>query len=208
MTNVRSTTNKSTSNTLTYLKATFTSPELHPKAKAMKQFYLAIGESIKLVTSTIKNTESDLAFKKAANIFSHLILSCKDIETEDPNKAAALMQNWIKEMKEIGTQGVMDVQGEASRMFAQQYIGLLQQLINKEFWPVPTTPRLFCGLFGPSFATVYPINFENGNKERYEKTIKILLKRIDDFDQCKLLENSDKVQYTAQSISRDMKSNQ
>jgi hypothetical protein len=179
-------TNKSTSTILVYLEATIKSPELHRDAEPMKAFYKALGAAVESVKSSVPNAESDRAFKKAADIISSLAPQCKKMEKMRPTMAAKQMQNWIQDMSDIGVDGIMDVEGEASKMLAEKFIVLLQKLIDKKYWPIATTPRLSTEYlpagfpeFGPSFATVYAINYRDRNKSKLEQTIAATQQRID-----------------------------
>jgi len=184
----KSSPNQSTSRMLTYLKATFHAPEKHPEAQPMSDFYKGIEGAIQLVREAILDADHDPAFKRAADIFSQLTPECQNMETMPPSKAATLMQNWIKQTKYIGKDGVIEVAGEASKLFAEKYIELFTKLIDKKIWPVPS-PRTsteylptWAPEVGPSFATVYPINFENGNQERMRKAIAIMQERIAEYE--------------------------
>lgn len=187
-TNQKNATKHSTSIVFTYLKATFKSPESHPEAQPMKEFFKGIETAINLVRAKLINADEDPAFKKAADIFSKLTPECQNMESLPPSRAAALMQNWIKSMRDIGTNSVMEVQGEPSKLLAQEYADLLTKLINKEFWPI-ASPRISTEYLpkgfpevGPSYATVYAVSYADFNAEKMKKSVEILQQRITDYN--------------------------
>lgn len=155
----------------------FTPPETHPEAKTMAQYYDDFGSAVKSVRASVKNANDDAGFVQAANVIWELITLCRDMESISPLEARNINVERAKLWKTIGANGIIDITGEASKLLAQKYTGLLRDVIVKKYWPSADCPSLF----GQSYLSKYGEAFEE-RKRHIEVEMKTIANRIDDYD--------------------------
>lgn len=153
----------------------FNPPETHPEAKTMGQYYDDLADTVEQVRDQVKDANLDPAFKKAAGVISELVSLCRDMEIVSATEANDINSQRRTLMKTIGTDGLMDVKGEASKLLAGKYIGLLHGLLNKDYWPSEDCPAV--PLLGMSFLTEYGKAFES-RRPHMENSIQKLESRI------------------------------
>ncbi len=140
--------------------------------KSMAEYYDDLATAVKSVRDTHKDADSDPAFKQAADVIDELVTLCRDMETVSALEARDINTQRRELMLQIGTDGLLDVKGEASKLLAQKYNELLQGLIDKKYWPVDSCPKLL-GWFGPSLQSEYADNFEKRKPRLKESLLKI-----------------------------------
>lgn len=146
------------------LSSLFKAPEIHPEAKTMKEYYLALRAAVNEVRTRYENADDDAAFKKAADIIEEVVELCLELETVTALQALDINTERSKLLKQLGTEGMIDVIDKPSRLLAIRYRELMLALLNKEYWPSAD-----CKSFArQSVLTVYAAKHE----ERREETIK------------------------------------
>lgn len=155
----------------------FDAVETHPEAKTIGQYYKDLNDAAKRIRVQVVNVDSDAAFLKAADVIEELYDLCKDIESVPALRARDINTERSTLLRGIGSAGIIDVEGEASKLLAIKYNELLQEMIEKKYWPAATCPSLL----GRSFLTEYAKSFEE-RKPRLQRTIALLEGRINDYD--------------------------
>src|SRR3990167_129615 len=126
--------------------------------KTMTMFYDDFGQIVADVRAAYKNADSDPAFKQAADVIAEMVPLCKQLETESPTYAWLTIEPERQRLQsELGTNRLMDVKGDASKLLATKYIELLKALNEKKYWPSPDCQKQW--LTGASFLTNYESNF-------------------------------------------------
>lgn len=148
--------------------------------KSMAEYYDDLASAVNNVRVTIKDADSDPAFKQAADVIAELVDLCRDMETVSAMEANDINTQRKEVLSRIGTDGLIDVKGEASKLLAQKYNVLQQGLIDKKYWPVDSCPKLFV-YFGQSFHSEYAANFDKV-KPRMEDKLHKLEARIAAYD--------------------------
>ena len=151
----------------------FTPPETHPEAKTMAQYYDDFGAAVKSVKDTVKNFNDDAGFVQAANVIEELVTLCRDMEKVNPLSAKSINEERAKLWKTIGTNGIPNVTGEASKLLAEKYIALLKDVIAKKYWPSADCPSIL----GQSYLSKYGEGFED-RKKHIQKEIQEIDNRI------------------------------
>lgn len=136
----------------------FQETETHEDAKTMAQYDLDLLGIITEVKQQYPNADQDEGFKQAAVAFVKLQQVSRDLETAQPWTANTIVNERRQLMATIGKDKVINVTGDASRLLAEKYCGMLQKLIDKEYWPSKDCPSL--PFVGTSFETKYAESFE------------------------------------------------
>lgn len=147
--------------------------------KSMADYYDDLANAVKNVKDTIKDANSDPAFKQAADVIAELVDLCRDIETVSAYEARDINNKRKEVLSRIGTDNLIDVKGEASKLLAQKYNVLQQGLIDKKYWPVESPKALI--YWGDSYDSVYADNFDKV-KPRMQEKLQILEARIAAYD--------------------------
>tara|TARA_R110000868_G_scaffold168175_11_gene402778 strand:- start:1995 stop:2489 length:495 start_codon:yes stop_codon:yes gene_type:complete len=148
--------------------------------KSMAQYYDDLLKAVDDVRDAHPHADDDAAFMRAANVIDALVETCRDMETINPVFAQGKDAERKKLLNDIGDNRLPDVEGEASKMLAEKYHGLLKALYNKEYYPVEDCPKV--GIwFGPSMRTEYDDNFDS-RKPRMKEKMDELAKKIAAFE--------------------------
>ncbi|HTM63410.1 MAG TPA: hypothetical protein VL360_02775 [Gammaproteobacteria bacterium] len=156
----------------------FSELEVHPEAETLKDYYLAMRAAVNEVRDKYPDADSDPSFQKAAAIIERVVDLCQDIESVPAVEAYEINTKRSKLLKQLGSDGMIDVTDKPSRLLAIHYRKLMIALHEKKYWPSEKCPSTL----GYSVLTVY-------TKKYYERTDETI-KRINDYKH--RIENFDK----------------
>ena len=151
------------------------------KVKSMADYYNDLAASVKLVRASVPNADSDAAFAKAARVIDQLVDLCRNIETVEATEARDINEQRKAILNNLGSDRLIDVQGEASKALAQKYAELLQGLYDKKYYPVSTCPASMW-VYGPSYDSEYDKHFEDRTKPSTKKAIDKQKSRISAYE--------------------------
>lgn len=152
--------------------------------KSMADYYNDIEAIIEQIRDDIKHADKDVAFRHAAAVLTRVVELCRDIEYSlNPVTAWKVNTERSRLLKTIGTDGLIDVKGDASRELAVQYRRMMIAVANKEYWPDP--PMLFASLVHTRYASEL-----EKRAEETERRIQVYQERIDAYDKSRFDENA------------------
>lgn len=136
----------------------FNPTETHPEAKTMADYYDDLAQAVEDVRAAITGAGNDAGFKRAAAVIESLVELCRDMETVSAFAANDINTKRKELIRTIGTEGLIDVTGDASKLLASKYNKLLRDMLAKKYWPSEDCPAV--PLIGKSFLTEYAGSFE------------------------------------------------
>ncbi len=157
----------------------FTPTETHPEAKTMADYYDDLAQAVKDVRAEHPDADSDAGFKRAAAVIESLVQLCRNMETVSAFEANDINTGRKELIRTIGSEGLIDVKGEASKLLATKYNKLLRDMLAKKYWPSEDCPAV--PFIGKSFLTEYAGSFD-ARKPHMEAAIKKLDARIASYE--------------------------
>lgn len=114
------------------------SPSENQQPKSLADYYDDLAEILADIREKIPHADKDPGFKQAAHVLDEVIALCHDIESSY-NIVAVKQANDKRSrlLKKIGSDGIIDVTGEASRLLATRYRELMIATAEKKYWPNP-----------------------------------------------------------------------
>jgi hypothetical protein len=128
------------------------SPHEEVQPKSLADYYNDLAAILKEIREKIPHANKDPGFKQAAPILDEVINLCRDIESRiNPVTVAQTNDKRSRLLKNIGSDGIIDVTGEASRLLAIRYRVLMIAAAEKKYWPNP--PILFASIVHSRYAS-------------------------------------------------------
>lgn len=152
-------------------------PETHPEAKTFAEYYQDIHHAAEQIRQENNDADADTGFARAAEVFADLVVVCNQIEIVSAIEAGEINDKRHHLQMTVGSDGMIDVTGEASKALALKFIELTTDLLNKKYWPAENCPTFM----GQSFLSVYGKGFEH-RKPGIQKAINDVAQRIADYD--------------------------
>lgn len=141
------------------------SEEQQPKSLA--DYYDDLAEVLADIRKKIPHADKDPGFKQAAHVLDKVIELCRDIESNyNIVTVAQINEKRSRLLKKIGSDSIIDVTGEASRLLAIRYRELMIATAAKKYWPNP--PILFAPIVNSRYASELEKRAEATN-ERIQK---------------------------------------
>lgn len=154
----------------------FSAPET-PETKTFAQYYEDLDSAAESIRKEINNADNDPGFVKAAQVLADLVIISSLLEVVPAREAGDINKKRHKLQLTIGSDGIIDVTGEASKALAIKFNALTTDLLNKKYWPSEDCPTFF----GLSFRSEYDRGFEH-RKPGIEKAIATTAQRIANYD--------------------------
>jgi hypothetical protein len=128
------------------------SSEEEQQPKSLADYYDDLAEILADIREKIPHADKDPGFKQAAHVLDKVIALCHDIESSY-NIVAVKQANDKRSrlLKKIGSDGIIDVTGEASRLLAIRYRELTIATAEKKYWPNP--PRVAAFVVNSMYAS-------------------------------------------------------
>ena len=135
--------------------------------KSLADYYDDLAEILEGIRKKIPDADKDPGFKQAAHVLDKVIDLCRDIESSiNPITVTQTNEKRSRLLKMIGSDGIIDVTGEASRLLAIRYRELMIATAEKKYWPNP--PMLFAPIVHSRYASELEKRAEATN-ERIQK---------------------------------------
>lgn len=161
--------------------AIFQNPEIHPEAKTLKDFHEDMAELVNRVRLTIPDADTDTSFKQIANIVAQLLPIGIQLESVEVMESGRLESQRIKLMYQLG--GERDcfpkVTGEASKLFAQGYAAMFQDMLGKKYWPSKDCKTM---ALNQSYLATYVKDFNSWLTKWLEDAVKEINTRVENYD--------------------------
>ena len=144
--------------------------------RSMADYYNDLESVIAGIREEVKDADNDPAFHRAATVLTKVINLCRDVEYSlNPVTAMQTNAKRSKLIKTIGPGGMIEVEGEASRLLVIHYRDLMIAVANKEYWPDPPI------LYAPIVHARYASELEK-HAEQTQQRIQEYQNRIDAYD--------------------------
>jgi hypothetical protein len=141
----------------------FKAPETHPEAKTLKDYFEDLDKIITEIKKNHPDANLDEGFHKAAKTITKLLPITSKMESVTALESGQLEAERKEMMKKMGKDSLVNVTGEASKMFAQAYIKQLEALKRKEYWPSETCQSLFGQGYLQCYQSDFPLSVNNWN---------------------------------------------
>lgn len=106
--------------------------------KSMADYYNDLEAVIAKVRSEVKHADKDPGFKRAVKVLEEVIDLCRNIESSmNPVTVYQTNEKRSKLLKTIGSDSIIDVTGEASKLLAIHYREMMIAMATRKYWPNP-----------------------------------------------------------------------